>query len=83
MSEAHAEMGAVCLKRRDYAQAEKSLLRAIELRPENYTANLNLMILYQRIKDPRAAPQAERFRALREKLDQSKMEMLRSIQVQP
>jgi len=83
MSEAHAEMGAICLKLKDYPQAEKSLTRALELRPENYTANLNLMILYQRTKDPRAPQQAERFRALREKLDKSEIEMLRSVQVQP
>jgi tetratricopeptide (TPR) repeat protein len=83
MPESYAEMGALFIKLRDYTQAEKALRKALELYPESYAANLNLMVLYQRTKDPRANEQAQRFQGLREKLDKSKMEMFRTIQVQP
>jgi len=81
--EVHAEMGATYLKLKDYPQAGKALEKALELRPDSYTANLNLMILYQRTKDPRAKEQAERFQQIRDKWDKSKMDMLRSVQVVP
>jgi tetratricopeptide (TPR) repeat protein len=81
--EIHAELGSAYLKLKNYPEATKALERAIELRPESYTANLNLMILYQRTRDPRAKEQSERFQEIREKWDKSRMEMLRTIQVQP
>jgi len=81
--ELYAELGATHLKLRNYPEARKALEKALALRPESYTANLNLMILYQRTKDPRAAEQAERFRQVRDKWDKSKMEMLRTIEVRP
>jgi Flp pilus assembly protein TadD len=83
MSESYAEMGALYMRLKDYAQAEKAIRKALELRPDSYTANLNLLVLYQRTKDPRAEVQGERFRQIREKGDESRIEMLRSIQVQP
>jgi tetratricopeptide (TPR) repeat protein len=81
--EIHAELGSAYIKLKNYPEAGKALERAIELRPDSYTANLNLMILYQRTKDPRAKEQGERFRQIRENWDKSRMEMLRTIQVQP
>ena len=47
------------LNRKEYPLAEKELARALEIDPNNYTANLNLMVLYQRTKDPRAGGSGE------------------------
>lgn len=41
------------------------------------------MVLFQRTKDPRADEQADRFHQISEKLDKSKLELFRSVQVQP
>ncbi len=58
-ADAHAELGRVRLNRKEYPLAEKELARALEIDPNNYTANLNLMVLYQRTKDPRAGGSGE------------------------
>jgi Tfp pilus assembly protein PilF len=76
-------MGALFIRLKDYAQAEKAIRRALELNPDSYTANLNLLVLYQRTKNPRAEEQAERFRQLEGKWHEGMLEMLRSIQVKP
>ena len=44
---------------------------------------MNLAILYQRTKDPRAQEQAGRFQKIKEKWDKGRMEMLRTVQVVP
>jgi tetratricopeptide (TPR) repeat protein len=82
-AETYGELGSTYIKLKDYAQAEKALHKALELQPESYTANLNLTILYQRTKDPRAQEQAERFQQIKEKWDKSRLEMLRTVQVVP
>ena len=82
-AEVYGELGSTYIKLRDYPQAEKALNKALELQPDSYTANLNLTILYQRTKDPRAKEQAERFQQIKEKWDKSRMEMLRTVQVVP
>lgn len=82
-AEAYAELGLVHLKQRNYAQAEEALLRALGIDPENYVAHLNLMILFQRTKDPRAAAQAERFEEVKKKRSERTREFLRTIEVRP
>jgi tetratricopeptide (TPR) repeat protein len=82
-ADAYAEMGLLQLKQKKYAEAEKALRRALEIDPEGYTANLNLMILYQRTKDARAEDQAKRFEEIKKMRAEREKEFLRTIEVRP
>jgi tetratricopeptide (TPR) repeat protein len=82
-ADAYAELGLLHLKQREYAQAEQALQKSLELNPEGYTANLNLMILYQRIKDARADAQTKRFEEVKKKRAERAKEFLRTIEVRP
>ncbi|HMD86866.1 MAG TPA: tetratricopeptide repeat protein [Terriglobia bacterium] len=82
-ADAYAELGLVYLKQREYAPAEEALEKALKLRPDGYVANLNLMILYQRTKNPKAEEQSKRFEQLKEERAQRAMEFLRTIEVRP
>lgn len=81
--QAYAELGLVHLKRKEYHQAATALGKALQLNPESYTANLNLMMLYERTKDPRAAEQTKRFNKVSKQRAERAKEFLRTIQVQP
>ncbi|HXJ96687.1 MAG TPA: tetratricopeptide repeat protein [Terriglobia bacterium] len=80
-ADAYAELGLVYLKQKDYARARDDLWRAIEIEPDNYPANLNLLILYQRTQNPKADEQSKRFDELTEKRAQRIKDFLRTIQV--
>jgi len=82
-ADAYAELGLVHLKQAQYPQAEEALLRALKLNPDSYAANLNLMILYQRIKSPKADEQAKRFEQIKKERARRAQDLLRSIQVEP
>jgi tetratricopeptide (TPR) repeat protein len=82
-ADAYAEMGLLELKQKNYQEAEKALRKALEIDPEGYTANLNLMILYQRTKDPRAEAQAKRFEEIKKLRAEREKEFLRTIEVRP
>jgi tetratricopeptide (TPR) repeat protein len=82
-ADAYAELGLIHLKQKQYPEAEKALRQALDLNPESYTANLNLMILYQRTQDPRADAQAKRFEEIRARGAERAKEFLRTIVVQP
>jgi Flp pilus assembly protein TadD len=82
-ADAYAELGIVYLKQKQYPEAERNLAQALEINPDNYPANLNLMILYQRRGDPRAEAQAKRFDQLRKLRADRQLDVLRSILVQP
>ena len=82
-ADAYAEIGLLQLKQKQYPEAEKSLRQALALDPESYTANLNLMILYQRTRDSRADAQAKRFEEIRAQRAERAKELLRMIVVQP
>ena len=77
----YAEEGVVFLKLKDYASAENALARALALDPDHYVANLNLMMLYQRTGDKRAADQAKRFEEVKKKRTERAKLSLRSIQI--
>jgi len=82
-ADAYAELGHVRLNQKEYVLAEKTLVRALEIDPDNYTANLNLLILRQRTKDQRAHAQAQRFEEVRKKRSERAKEFLRVIEVRP
>lgn len=82
-ADAYAELGLLHLKQKQYPEAEKALRQALDLDPESYTGNLNLVILYQRTRDPRADAQAKRFEEIRAQRAERAKEFLRTIVVQP
>jgi len=82
-ADAYAEMGLVLLKEKDYPGAMENLQKAMGIDPDNYTANLNLLILYQRTQDPKADEQAKQFEHVRQERAQRAKEFLRTIQVRP
>jgi len=82
-ADAYAELGLIHLKQRQYPEAEDALQKALHLNPDSYAANLNLMVLYQRTKDPRAKAQAERFEEVNKQRAEREKESLRMIEVRP
>ncbi len=82
-ADAYAELGHVYLNQKEYVLAEKALLRALEIAPDNYLGNLNLMILYQRTKDRGAEAQTKRFEVVKKKRAERAKEFLRSVEVRP
>ncbi len=62
---------------------KKALQKALEIEPEQYAANHNLMVLYQRTNDPRADAQAKHFDEIKKKRAARELEFLRTIQVRP
>jgi tetratricopeptide (TPR) repeat protein len=82
-SEAYAELGLVHIRNKEYPQAERVLMRALELSPESYLANLNLLNLYQRTQDPRADEQAQRFEIVKKKQSERQQALLRTVEVRP
>lgn len=82
-ADAWAERGLLHLRQRDLEQAEKDLQRCLELEPDNYLGNLNLLALYQRKKDARQDAQARRMKELEAAREFKAEEFRRVIQVQP
>jgi tetratricopeptide (TPR) repeat protein len=82
-AEAYAELGFSLVKMKQDAEAEKDLRKALEINPQSYTANLSLMMLYERTKDPRTSEQVNRFNQIREVGEQREKEFLRTIEVRP
>ena len=82
-ADAYAEIGVIHLKRREYAAAETALQKALKLSPDSYAANLNLMILYQRSKNPKADEQAKRFAQVKDESARRALEFMRTVEVRP
>ncbi|PYV92524.1 MAG: hypothetical protein DMG05_04075 [Acidobacteria bacterium] len=82
-AEAYAELGLLQLRQKEYAQAEKTLRRALEIDPDSYSANLNLLNLYQRTKDKRVDSQAQRFEEVKKRRSEKEEALLRTIEVRP
>jgi tetratricopeptide (TPR) repeat protein len=82
-ADAYAERGLVKLKQKDFTGAKIDLQKALEINPDNYTANLNLLILYQRTNDPNVEEQSKRFEEVRQKREQRVKEFLRTVEVRP
>jgi tetratricopeptide (TPR) repeat protein len=78
-----AELGQYYLIRKDYEPAERHLHRALELDPDNYSANFYALTLYTRTKDPRREAQAKHFDELQKLLGQKMDEFLRIVEARP
>ena len=81
-AESRAELGKVELLQGNYHQARLELEKALKVDPGSYLANLNLLEIYRKTKDPRAEAQARRVQELEQKRSQRRELMLRTIQVQ-
>ena len=81
--EAYADIGSVHLNAKRYAEAHRALESALKLDPEQYRANLYLLTLYRRLRDPLATAQEAKFKQLREKQFEKLKFFMRTIQVRP
>lgn len=82
-ADAHAELAAVLMALHRYPEAKQELDRAVEIDPQNFVANTNLLVFYRRTKDVRASEQAQKLQALEKKRDQLQELLYRRIEVRP
>jgi tetratricopeptide (TPR) repeat protein len=80
---AWAELGLVYMRQKDYEQSRKALDRALVLEPKGFQPNLNLLMLYQRTRDPRTPDQQRRFREIQKTREEKAKSLFRIIEVQP
>jgi len=81
--DALAELAQVHIKLERYDDARRELARAFAIQPDNFRVNANLLILYQKTKDPRASEQQARFEEIKKKRDQDEQLLWRTIEVKP
>jgi len=81
--EPYAELALVHIRRKEFALAESNLTRALQIAPEHYRTNLNLLMLYQKTNDPRAGQQARRVEQLQKAGEERDRLLLRSLEIRP
>lgn len=81
--DALAELGQCYLVHKDYERAGAHLRRALEINPDHYAANFNLLTLYARAKDERRAAQEKRFAEVQKLREEKMQEFLRIVEVRP
>jgi Flp pilus assembly protein TadD len=82
-SDAYADLGLAYIRLGRHEDAAKTLEKAMQIDPESYRTNLNLLLLYQRTKDPRQAAQKEKFERLQKEQGEKIELVMRSIEVRP
>ncbi len=82
-TDALAESAHYYLLRKNYAESEKRLRRALETDPDHFSANFYLLTLYTRTGDPRREAQAKRYEELQKMREQKSLEVLRMVEVRP
>ena len=82
-SETHTELARIALLQGRKEAARMELERALRLAPESFQANEQLLVLYTRSHDPRAAKQKELLKKLDEDRSRRAELMLRGIEVRP
>ena len=78
-----AELAHVHIRLQQYEKARRELEQAAALDPENFRVNANLLILYQRTKDPRANAQQARFEDIKKKRSEYEQLLWRTIEIRP
>ena len=81
--EPYAELALVHIRRKEFALAESTLARALQIAPDHYRTNLNLLMLYQKTNDPRAEQQARRVEQLQKAGEERERLLLRSLEIRP
>ncbi len=82
-ADAYSELGQIRMRRRELDLAEKAFHKSIQIDPDNYLANLNLLVVYQRTQDPKQEAQAQRFEEVRKKRTEKEQLYLRKIEIRP
>ena len=82
-ADSHAELALARMRLGEMDGARKELDRALAIDRNSYAANQNLLALYERTKDPRAAKQRQRVSELEAKRSRKQELMLRRIEVIP
>jgi tetratricopeptide (TPR) repeat protein len=82
-AEPHTELARIGLLRGNLPAAHNELDLALKFSPENFQANEQLLVLYKRLQDPRAAAQAERLKKLDEERSRRADLMLRTLEMRP
>ena len=78
--DAKAELALVHLRMKDIAISENLLADVLRQDPEHYKANLHLLNLYQRTKDPRTEEQAMRFEGVKKKRLDREQSLMRRVE---
>lgn len=82
-TDALAELGLLHIKLHQYDSARNELDRAFTLEPDNFRVNANLLILYKKTGDSRAAAQQLRFDEIQKKRAEDDQLLWRTIEVRP
>ncbi len=82
-AESHTEMARVLMMEGQLPQATEELKQALALDAKSFQANLQLLALYQKTHDERAAAQAELLKKLDEERSKRAELMLRSVEIRP
>jgi tetratricopeptide (TPR) repeat protein len=79
----HAELGYVYMRLGRMELARKELQRALSIDRDHYQANTHLLVLYQRLKDPRAGDQASVLDKIKEKRSVQERSLWQTIEIRP
>jgi tetratricopeptide (TPR) repeat protein len=82
-AESHTELARVYLVQDDFQNARAELDRALKLDPRSFQANNQLLVLYKRTHDPRAAEQQQLLTKLDEERSRRAELMLRTVEFKP
>jgi tetratricopeptide (TPR) repeat protein len=83
LSESHTELARVLMLQGNLQAAQAELDTALRLAPDSFQGNNQLLVLYRRKHDPRAAKQAELLKKLDDDRSKRADLMLRTIEVRP
>jgi tetratricopeptide (TPR) repeat protein len=82
-AESHTELARIWMQQGDLAKARTELNRAVQLDPQSFQANMQLLVVYRRTHDPRAAAQAETVKKLDESRSKRAELALRTVEARP
>jgi Flp pilus assembly protein TadD len=82
-SEPHTELGRIALQNGQTDEARTQLELAVRLAPNSFQANQQLLVLYKRTHDARAATQEEVLKKLDEERSRRAELMLRTLDMRP
>jgi tetratricopeptide (TPR) repeat protein len=82
-SEPHTELGRIAMIDGDLTLAHAELEQAVALSPQSFQANEQLLVLFKRTRDPRAAVQEEKLKKLDEERSKRAELMLRTLEMKP
>jgi tetratricopeptide (TPR) repeat protein len=82
-ADALAELGQLHIRLNRYDAARDELNRAFSLEPDNFRVNADLLILYQKTGDSRAAEQQSRLDEIKKKQAEDEKLLWRTIEVRP